>query len=191
MLVYNNILRKGKMKDYIIQETDILNKVASISIDNIFIGSWPYRGDNPNSSVFYQIKNGSNPIHVKEYNKIPSVGMLYVNNNFLDGENGETFLDVDKTIPYDKLIENSHEAIVTISETNKVDGCFVVFMKYKNWVNEEFAALFAALTSNPDITIEDNVSNKFDYLNNDELIGTVRKIPVFSDFEKYYLELDK
>jgi hypothetical protein len=73
-----------------------------------------------------------------------------------------------------------------VSELNKVNGCLIVFMKYKNWVNENYAALFAALMSNPRIVIEDNVDNEFDHLNDPQLIGTSKKIPEFSDFENFY-----
>ena len=178
------------MKDYIIKESDILDKVASVYIGEHLVDSWPYRHNKLDRSVFDQIKNGSTPIHVKEYNKIPSIGMVYENNIFIDGKDGETFMDVETAIPNGQLIENSNEAIVTVSESNKVDGCLIVFMKYKNWVNENYAALFAALMSNPTIIIEDNINNEFDQLNNPELVGTLKKIPEFSDFESFYSQWD-
>lgn len=174
------------MKDYIVQDIDIFNKVVKIYVENNFVGTWAYRENHPFWAVFDQINNGSTPIHIKEYNKIPSIGMTYENNIFIEGENGETFIDVNNGIPNGQLIEGSHEAIVTVSSLNKVDGCLLVFMKYKNWINENYAALFAALMSNPTIVIEDNIDNEFDYLNNNELIGTTRKIPEFSDFKSFY-----
>lgn len=174
------------MKDYLVQELDIFNKVAHIYMEEHLVGSWPYKDTHPYWAVFDQIANGSTPFHIKEYDKIPSIGMLYQNNTFVNGENGETFVDVNDGIANGKLIEGSNEAIVTVSPLNKVDGCLIVFMKYKNWINESYAALFAALMSNPKIIIQDNVNNEFDYLNNPELIGTIRKIPEFSDFESFY-----
>jgi hypothetical protein len=174
------------MKDYIIQEIDILNKVAHVSIDDYLVGSYPYKENHPYWAVFDQINNGSTPFHIKEYDKIPSIGMIYENNTFIDGEGGETFVDINDGVPNGALIEGSNEAIITLSPLNKVDGCLIVFMKYKNWVNESYAALFAALMSNPTILIEDNINNEFDYLNNLELIGTTKKIPEFSDFENFY-----
>jgi hypothetical protein len=174
------------MKNYVIEDLDILDKVAHVYMGDHLVESIPYKKNHPYSAVFDQIKNGSKPIHIKEYNKIPSIGMIYSSGIFINGENGETFIDVENGIRGYPLIKGSSEAIVTISEFNKVDGCFVVFMKFKNWTNETFEGLFAALTSNPNIIIEDNVSNKFDYLNNIDLTGTTKKIPELSDVELFY-----
>ena len=174
------------MKDYIIKELDILNKVADVYIDDHLVGSYPYREDHSYSTVFDQIKTGSTPIHIQEHSKIPSIGMKYENNFFINGENGETFMDVKTAIPNGPLVENFYEAIVTVSALKKVDGCFIALIKYNNWVNEDFAALFAALMSNPTIVVRDNIDNKFDYLNNIELIGTTKKIPELSDLEAFY-----
>jgi hypothetical protein len=174
------------MKDYTIKELDILNKIADVYVDDHLVGSYPYRENHPYSTVFDQIKNGSTPIHIKECNKIPSIGMIYENSVFINGENGETFMDVQTAIPNGPLIENFYEAIVTVSELNKVDGCFIALIKYNNWVNEDFAALFAALMSEPSIVVKDNINNQFDYLNDPELIGTTKKIPELSDLEAFY-----
>ena len=67
-----------------------------------------------------------------------------------------------------------------------MDGCFIALIKYNNWVNEDFAALFAALMSEPSIVVKDNINNQFDYLNDPELIGTTKKIPELSDLEAFY-----
>jgi hypothetical protein len=174
------------MKNYIIKQLDILDKVADVYIDDYLVGSYPYKQDHPYWAVFDQIKNGSTPIHIKEYNKVPSIGMEYENNIFVDGKNGETFVDVNDEALALALIDGSTEAIVTVSSSNKVDGSLIVFMKYKNWVNENFAALFSALTSNPIIVIKDNINNKFDFLNNLELLGTTRPVPELSDIKTFY-----
>jgi hypothetical protein len=184
--MYNIFLERKKMKDYTIKELDIFDKVAYVYIDDYLVGFYPYKEKHPYWAVFDQIKNGCVPIHIKQYDKIPSIGMKYEGNVFLNGENGETFMNIETAIPNGPLIEGSNEAIITVSELNKVNGCLIVFMKYKNWVNENYAALFAALMSNPRIVIEDNVDNEFDHLNDPQLIGTSKKIPEFSDFENFY-----
>ena len=174
------------MKDYVVKESDILDKIATVYIEDHLVLSWPYRHKQNDQSVFEQIKDGSTPIHVKQYNKIPSIGMIYKDGVFTNGENGETFIDVNNGIPNGALVEGSNEAMVSVSPSGVVDGCMIVFMKYKNWVNENFAALFAALMSNPTIVIKDNYDNEFDHLNNPKLIGTIKQIPELSDFDFFY-----
>ena len=46
--------------------------------------------------------------------------MEYENNIFVDGKNGETFVDVNDEALALELIDGSTEAIVTVSSSNKV-----------------------------------------------------------------------
>jgi hypothetical protein len=142
------------MISHIIKDIDIVFKTANIYIDGELVSVFAFNPDHPKRSVFNQIINGSIPIHITDYTKIPSIGMIYENGIFIEGENGENFYPSPGDDYLFKLIEGT-EAIITISAVdNKVDGGLIMLLDMFNPV-EELHALFAALMSNPVIEIVD------------------------------------
>lgn len=166
------------MQEYVVKEIDIFTKQANIYMDGELVISFPYNPNHPKRCVFDQIISGSTPLHIIDWNQIPTIGMIYQDGDFLDGQNGETFLSVNEQDVGFPLCDGV-EAIVTLSSNNVVDGTLVLLINMFADVVEDWEAMFAALMSNATIIIEDYEYQGFFF--SPDQVGTTVSVPVWPD----------
>jgi hypothetical protein len=140
------------MIDYLVKEYDVPNKTAKLYIDDELVVAFDYHPQHPKKNVFDQYASGSELVHIEDFNKIPSVGMIFNGSDFTEGENGESYVLTDKENGFP--LEQGAEAIVSVFE-NKVNGLLILLLNNLGNPVEPYISLFAALMSNPTIVIED------------------------------------
>jgi hypothetical protein len=99
----------------------------------------------PVTDIFNPMLNGAEIVHVENSSNIPTIGMKYVNNLFVEGDNGESYYTAEQ------LNNLNVEGIVAILD-QKVVATFVI-ERYSNIAVERF---FAAVLSDPTVVIENN-----------------------------------
>ena len=100
---------------------------------------------NPVTDIFNPILNGAKIIYVEDNSKIPSIGMKYINENFIEGESEESYYTSEQ------LKNLKVEGLIAIIE-DKVVATFVA----DRYCNENMERFFAAMLSDATITIENN-----------------------------------
>ena len=169
------------MIDYLIKEYDVPSKTAKLYIDDELVVAFDYHPDHPKKNVFDQYASGSDLIHIEDFNKIPSVGMIFNGSYFIEGENGESYVLTDKENGFP--LEEGTEAIVSIFE-NKVNGLLILLLNNLGNTVEPYISLFAALMSNPKIVIEEKEQDPI-LLNQ---VGSTISMPEYPD-DFYHLAI--
>lgn len=169
------------MRGYVVKDIDVFTKTANIYIDGELVIEFGYHPDDPYRNVFDQMVNGSTPMHLTTQ-PFPSIGMQFNGTNFIDGFNGETFIQYDPNeIPncYLDIPAFGLEAIVTLNSENIVDGVLIILGSLWGDVKTDTEMLIAALMSSPSIQITNGADPFPDF----EIAGTVIQIQELSDLE--------
>jgi hypothetical protein len=169
------------MINYLVKDYDVPNKTAKLYIDDELVVAFDYHSQNPKKNVFDQYANGSELVHIEDFNKIPSVGMIFNGSGFIEGENGESYVLTDKENMFP--LEEGTEAIVSVFD-NKVNGLLILLLNNLGNPVEPYISLFAALMSDPKLVIEDKEQDQILL----DQVGLTISLPEYPD-DFYHLAI--
>jgi hypothetical protein len=130
------------------QNNDVIDesKLMSINayIDNELVSRLLIM-PNPITDIFNPMLNGAKIVYVEDCSKIPTIGMKYINEEFVQGDNEESFYTAEE------LKNLKVESLIAIID-DKVVATFVA----DRYCNTNMEGFFAAMLSDASITIENN-----------------------------------